>query len=51
MKKHGFAVKRRKWSDESAEQLIGVKAGEQLIVHAERADEGTFVRVAAILNA
>ncbi len=47
----GFTVKRRRWSDGSTEQLVASRSGEQLVVHAERAAEGTFVRVAAVLNA
>jgi hypothetical protein len=46
----GFTVKRRKWSDGSTEQLVASRPGEQLVVHAERAAGGTFVRVAAVLN-
>lgn len=51
LKKLGFATKRRVFSDGSAEQIVATKSGEQMIVHAERTDAGSFVRVAAVLNA
>jgi hypothetical protein len=46
VKTMGFSVKRRVWSDGSAEQLVGHTQGKHVIVHAEREDGGrTFVRV------
>lgn len=50
LKKLGFATKRRVFSDGSAEQIVATKSGQQMIVHAERTDAGSFVRVAAVLN-
>jgi hypothetical protein len=51
-KQLGFATKRRVFSDGSTEQIVATKPGEQVVVHAERAEggAGSFVRVAAVLN-
>jgi hypothetical protein len=50
LKKLGFATKRRVFSDGSGEQVVATKPGEQVVVHAERAARGSFVRVAAVVN-
>lgn len=50
LKKLGFATKRRLFSDGSGEQIVATKIGQQMIVHAESTDAGSFVRVAAVLN-
>jgi hypothetical protein len=52
VKARGFTLKRRVWSDGSAEQLVGRSASHTVLVHAERTPEpeGTFVRLAWILR-
>jgi hypothetical protein len=52
LRKLGFATRRRVFSDGSTEQIVATKPGEQVVVHAERAEggAGSFVRVAAVLN-
>jgi hypothetical protein len=52
VKARGFTVKRRVWSDGSAEQLVGRSASHTVLVHAERTPEPepTFVRLAWILR-
>jgi hypothetical protein len=49
LRRKGYSTKRRVWSDQSAEQLVAKSGARMMIVHAERADEGTFVRVALVL--
>ena len=46
----GVKAKRRVWSDGSAEQLIAQMGDRKVIVHAEVGDDGTFVRLASILE-
>jgi hypothetical protein len=50
LRRLGLKAKRRVWSDGSTEQLVAATETGPLIVHAEETDEGTFVRVAAILQ-
>lgn len=51
MKTLGFTTKRRVWSDGSAEELRGEKAGASLHVFAERdGADAIFLRVAFILR-
>ncbi len=43
-------VKRRLWSDGSTEQLVAQSGSRRVVVHAEDSDDGTFVRIASILE-
>ena len=46
----GVRAKRRVWSDGSAEQLVAEMGGRRVVVHAEVTGDGTFVRIASILE-
>src|SRR5688572_13826060 len=50
LRDEGHTVKRRVWSDGSTEQLVALKAPRRVVVHAETTDDGTYVRVASILE-
>ena len=46
----GIKAKRRVWSDGSTEQLVLRMGDRNVIVHAEAGEDGTFVRLASILE-
>lgn len=50
LRAQGIKAKRRVWSDGSTEQVIAQIADRKVLVHSEVADEGTFVRLASILE-
>lgn len=50
LRERGVKAKRRVWSDGSAEQLVAKIGDRNVMVHAEVTDDGTFVRVASILE-
>lgn len=50
LRRRGIKAKRRVWSDGSTEQLLAWNAGRRYLVHAEETEDGTFVRLASILE-
>jgi hypothetical protein len=50
LREQGVKAKRRVWSDGSTEQLVAKTSTRKVIIHAEATSDGTFVRLASILD-
>lgn len=50
LRERGVKARRRVWSDGSTEQLVAKTADRKILVHAEATADGTFVRIASILE-